>query len=751
MMLDGSMDIDDPEEEEEDEETLQLRLQEIQAKLRLKKLQKSKEASQPPPSMPRSHTTSSLGRASAMAGGRAAANIAGLREERAESRRTHTAVEVPVSPIKRAPPPDVNRSPSRVLMGIDKGRKASEISLRRAPILRKPTDELMDNVRRAGSYLHRTNSQPAPQDPFMAAPSLAPTQARPVSSFSERMAKVRDDEAAQRAKAARLKTARSKAFDIDQKQMESMKAEAVPLPETKYKEPEFNRDQILGSISRAGGGLLAKSKSVSNLNSAIPRSTTMPTSMAPPRTSSQTSVSRPRARSPNSSFGSTPSGETPTSSQTGVEYESFSSTHLSKRIIPHRTLTRTLSGKTTYTLKELLADVKSPEYQFPDEVEGDVVVLAVLANKSEPKTQKAGLNPGQKFMILTLCDLKYEVDLFLFGGAFTKYWKLTPGNVVAILNPQIMKPLKADTGRFSLVINSDDDTILEIGASRDLGYCKSIKKDGNQCDAWIDKRHTEFCEFHVNEQLRKTKSGRMEVNTMDFGRAGAGSGEKWKPRSQNVTGYQDRAARARAAKLEKEGGKHTNWLGETTYIHKNAAHFDNEVSERVEKAERTRKRFAAEERERELASKLGTMGTGLGADYMKRKAAVSQSFEEQPRERDAFWNPPPPPDAKALGLLSGKASEVSLAPMKRKRANTTSTNSNSGVSEARGWGGALSKDLGRMRDGERLMPVKKKTRFVTAKGIREAGRESFGGDMAEAQGMVSLDDDDDDDDLDIIR
>ena len=62
------------------------------------------------------------------------------------------------------------------------------------------------------------------------------------------------------------------------------------------------------------------------------------------------------------------------------------------------------------------------------------------------------------------------------------------------------------------------------------------------------------------------------------------------------------------------------------------------------------------------------------------------------------------------------------------------------------------KDLNRMREGQRLEPVKKKTRFVTSKGIREAGRESFGGEVIGGQKMVELDDDDDDDDdLDIIR
>jgi minichromosome maintenance protein 10 len=52
-----------------------------------------------------------------------------------------------------------------------------------------------------------------------------------------------------------------------------------------------------------------------------------------------------------------------------------------------------------------------------------------------------------------------------------------------------------------------------------------------------------------------------------------------------------------------------------------------------------------------------------------------------------------------------------------------------------------------MKNGESLQPVRKKTRFVTEKGIREAGRESFGGQMANTAASL----DDDDDDLDIVR
>ncbi len=736
--FDGAMDMDmdmDNGDDDEDEEALELRLAEIQVKRKLRKLQKAREqGNQSPQKAPagltRSATTPNLRRANSVAANQAS-NIAGLREERLERNRSQASVHVPVSPIKRAaPPPDAQRSPSRILMGIDKQIPAAAVSLRRPPV-RKTQDELMDNVRRAGSYLHRTNSSTASQDPFLAPPSAAPTIARPTTSFSDRMAKIRDEEIAQREKAERLRRARSKGFDINQNQIDTLrKAAAVPLPGS-FDESDF-RDHLPNRSRRLGSGHLIRNHSTSGSDIKTNSPDPLSTPTGPPSPVRE----NPLGRSRGSSISSTPC------SQTGTEFDSFSSTHLSKRTIPHTTLTRTLTGKKVLKIPDLLAKVKAPDWEIPD-VTGDVVVMAILANKSEPKAQKNGLNPGSKFMILTLTDLKWEMDLYLFGSGFSKYWKLTPGNVIAILNPTIMKPHKSDTGRFSLVINSDDDTILEVGSARDLGYCKSIKKDGSQCDSWIDKRHTEFCEFHINEALRKTKSGRMEVNTMDFGRKNRQNeaGDQW--RSKDITGYKGLAQKNRKARLEKEGGKKYDWeTGSHVYVHKGQAHFDNEVAEQFNKQERTRTRFAEEEKERELARKLGSLGGGLGAEYMTKKAGALTS-SSQPLERDMFWNPPPKPDAKALGLLDGKASEVSLAPAKRKRTATMSGSNNS----ARGWGSDLSKDLGRMRDGQRLEPpVKKKTRFVTAKGIREAGRESFGGEPLK---MVTLDDDDDDD-LDII-
>jgi minichromosome maintenance protein 10 len=298
---------------------------------------------------------------------------------------------------------------------------------------------------------------------------------------------------------------------------------------------------------------------------------------------------------------------------------------------------------------------------------------------------------------------------------------------------------KADTGKFSLTLNSDADTVLEIGSARDLGFCKTVKRDGKTCDSWVDKRHTEFCDYHVNETLKKTHAARMEVNTMTFGNGGYNSARKLN--SKDKTGNFDRGRQEETEKKTRyDRGSHSQiYIGKRSTVNMlDDVDFDPDAFHRGStKEERMTRRLLAQEKERELGRKLSEMGSGLGADYMRKGRS------SRPDPSSSISVAEPPPDAASLGLLSGKAKDVALSPVKRKRANTTSSTA------AMGWGSNLTKELGRMKNGENLQPVKKKTRFVTEKGIREAGRESFGGEVAKA---VANDlDGDDDDDLDIVK
>jgi minichromosome maintenance protein 10 len=736
-------------EDDEDEETLQLQLQEIQARLKLKKLQKAKARDALPVSNEQVQKEATLlVRASSAAAVRSRQDVQESQRQRLQVSKSQERIHVPVSPSRKIQAAEAPISPKRVLLGIDKGLKGSDVSLRRPPSRLNASGDNATDGRRTGPYLQRSNSQAGNHGP-VGSRSQSSSDVSRHRTFSERMADIRTQEADQREMDARIKRTRSTAFDIDAKELDNYKEAAAALPETTIRAPEFSRDQIINAYNKPIGGLLQRSKSTSSMSSKNQtidgsRTTTMSTTV-----DSQTSsrVKKKALRKEEQAASS--------------EFESFSSLHLSKRIIPHNVLTRTLSGKKTYTIPELFKVVVSPHWRLPD-VEEDIVLLAVIASRSEPKVHKAKATNDErgKYMVMTLTDLKWELQLFLFNSGFDKFWKLDPGTIIAILNPNIMPPMHADTGRFSLTLNSSEDTVLELGTARDLGFCKAAKKDGKTCDAWIDKRHTEICEFHVNEALKKTMAGRMEVNSMNFGKKrGTGSGTYGarKFNSKDMTGYEkpkkesiryDREAGKVYIAAPPKGNNNTPFIGGPG---RSAAALLDDMDVDLDafhrgssKEERMRRQLAATEKERETARKLGAVGGGLGADYMRLRdqRLPASSDIDQPFE--------PPPDATTLALLGSKSNEVHLSPIKRKRADTSSTSTPMG-SAARGWGSQLTKELARMKDGERLQPVKKKTRFVTEKGIREAGRESFGGDAAPLPPADNNDDDDDDDDLDIVR
>ena len=718
------------EDSEEDEETLQLQLEEIRARLKLKKLQKkAKQGSESENDL--KTKPASLSRASSVAAGRAQSRLEGIRERQLQRPKSQAHIDVPVSPIRRVQPADPHRSPQRVLLGIDKGLTGRDISLKRAPSLRKLGDADTQD-RRMGPFLSRPNSQVSGRQSSQA--NSTQDEDRP-KSFSERMAAIRSQDTERQEREKRIRKSRSTAFDISQAEIETFKEKAVEVPDAPRRILEFSREEILKSVDKPSSNM-PRSQTAPSLRSAM-RETSVPASN---RSDSRASTdSQTRKREPAKS--KIPPAEV--SEAEASQFEPYSATHLSKRIIPHQVLTRTLSGKKTFLIPDLLRTVKAPDFSGPD-VEEDVVVFGIVAKKTDPRSHQ--LNGGKnekrgKYMMMALTDLKWELDLALFDTAFEKFWKIPTGTIIAILNPGFMKPQRVDTGKFSLVLNSDCDTILEVGTARDLGYCKSVKKDGHVCDTWVDKRHTEFCDFHVNLTLQKTKSSRMEINTMNFGKGNFGAR---KYNSKDMTGQWERKKKEQADKktfYDREShsnvfiGKRTtaNLLDDVDY---NPDSFHRGSS----KEERMTRQILAQEKERELEKNLSMKGSGIGAEYMRAKRLSRPgAIPDRPLNEDG---PPPPPDAAALGLLGGNARDIDLGPVKRKRANTMSSTA------GRGWGSGLAKDLNRMRDGGNLQHVVKKTRFVTEKGIREAGRESLGTEVGK---VVNDFNDDDDSELEIVR
>ncbi|KAK0640945.1 hypothetical protein B0T16DRAFT_204783 [Cercophora newfieldiana] len=785
---------EDAEDDDEDEEILKLQLQAIEAKLKLKKLKAAKaqkkaaaSASEEGPNGLR--PVSAPGDAPGLRELPIQSKIAAARD-RMERQNGQAPIQVPASPVKRAnSSANHQTSPQRVVLGIDKGLRAADVSLKRAPSLRRSQD---DRPLQKGGYLRRTKTP---------VPGHAPEEeARPMT-FNERLASARSEEAIRLEKQQRIKNIRSSAFSVGKEEMEDYKTKAADIPEQPYKPEQYTRSDVLSAAGRTGGGQLPRSSTVPNI-------CTQPPSRLEGEGDSTAADS------------TTTSGD----ADSEASFEAYSGLHLSKRILPHKVLTRAIRGMKTYLIKDLLKNVKSPNWSLPD-VESDIVVFAIVASKSDPRSHKPG--PGGegkaqkdrgKYMVVTLVDLQFELELYLFNSGFDRFWKLVPGTVLAILNPSIIPPPpgREATGRFGLVINSDADTILEIGNARDLGYCKSVKKDGQMCSTWINIRRTEYCEFHTNEAIRKTRSGRIELNnTTSFG-----GGERG-PRSKHNEVWGNKKQQREKTEEELKRGNYDRFAHATYFV--NGAHrtaMDDEreggLADRAEREEGLKRKLQRQEKERDIAKRLGEMGGGAGKEYMSRaakaaatataalgssisssstavSAAVSGSLSSRITNTSlstAASNPessiPQRWDARALGLVGKRGEDgpkISLAPVKRKRPESSASSSTAGGGSlsgnkgaALGWGSALGTKLARMKDGERLdgrkgsdfaaaetaeaaapppparsgdrSPVRKKTRFVTEKGIREAGRESLGEPLsaaAKTRRQVILDDDDDDD------
>jgi len=125
-----------------------------------------------------------------------------------------------------------------------------------------------------------------------------------------------------------------------------------------------------------------------------------------------------------------------------------------------------------------------------------------------------------------------DIDLFLFGEAFQRTWKLQNGTVIVLLNPEVFK--KKDGKGFNLRMTEnkafnnqrlkrtanteekvDDDMagyekVLEVGFSKDWAGCEALKADGTMCGDWVDTRHTTICAYHVDQGLKRARKGRME-------------------------------------------------------------------------------------------------------------------------------------------------------------------------------------------------------------------------------------------------
>lgn len=704
-------DDDDDDNDDEDEETLQLRLKALEARLKLKKLQQKKE--------------------------RERHNENGDHELLSSEARQSAAVQVMVSPQKRIMT-QKPQSPGRILLGIDKGLKGKNISLKRPPST-------------------QTKKDLVGEDPFSS--NIGRGDSRHISdisvghrhggskTFSEKMAEIRQQDKENKEKSNRLRKSRSTGFGVQQSELEEFKktASTEDLKASKSAEipaegMRFSREEVLRAVNKPTSGLLGRRNTISGAQNSRRQETSSSALSIPFKYSKESSEnpSHELQTLRTTSTTSPPLNVKPSTSTSDDDplHEPFSSIKLSKRLIPHKFLVDTFAEKHISSIVSLLATIKSPTYELPSALEDDFIVLGIIASKSSPLSHKdahksttdtststttslteatdTAMNARGKYMVFTLTDLKWTLDLFLFTTAYTRFWKLTPGTLIAILNPSIMPPPpgKADTGRFSLVLNSSDDTILEIGTSRDLGWCKSVRKDGKPCGSWIDNRRTEFCEWHVDRVVETTRRGRMEVNGMSApyapgGKRGGRTGF-WGSGGSNSRrkSKESETLQGKETGLVKEGPQYDRGSSSRYFIAPSpslrrsfASNFGNSRSAASlldsemngggaenrggSREDRLRKRLAEQDREREIARQLGEGGNGIGSEYLnllRRKIGRRKSLRGDGPSTPASSGSiaaggsgicssegKGKMGAEELGLKGRRAGDVKLGSVRRKR------------------------------------------------------------------------------------
>ncbi|OJA13974.1 hypothetical protein AZE42_03602 [Rhizopogon vesiculosus] len=121
-------------------------------------------------------------------------------------------------------------------------------------------------------------------------------------------------------------------------------------------------------------------------------------------------------------------------------------------------------------------------------------------------------------------------------GAFEAMSKLKEGDVIALLNPKVLKPFQRNnkngkphpTDNILAVTPESAESIAIIGRAQDLGMCKVLKRDGKICGSWTDKRVSDVCDWHLTNAVQRQRAGRAEFSAGTSGMTSSSS-KKRKP------------------------------------------------------------------------------------------------------------------------------------------------------------------------------------------------------------------------------
>lgn len=165
--------------------------------------------------------------------------------------------------------------------------------------------------------------------------------------------------------------------------------------------------------------------------------------------------------------------------------------------------------------REAINMLRVKRYVENEDLSKDWVIAGAIVRKSSAKKSQKGNN----FIVWTLSDLKDDlktISMFLFRKAYNELWKTTEGTVVAVLNPNVLDRSQNTADQACLSVESPDRVMI-LGQSKDLGTCRSKKKNGEPCTAFVNLSQCEHCVYHIKQEYQKY-SRRQELQSSTMGK-----------------------------------------------------------------------------------------------------------------------------------------------------------------------------------------------------------------------------------------
>ncbi|KAF9221828.1 hypothetical protein BS17DRAFT_710455 [Gyrodon lividus] len=333
-------------------------------------------------------------------------------------------------------------------------------------------------------------------------------------------------------------------------------------------------------------------------------------------------------------------------------------------------------------------------------------------------------------------------------GAFEAMSKLKEGDVVALLNPRILRPHQRNdkaphpVDNILAVTPDSANSIAIIGRALDLGMCKVTKRDGKPCGSWTDKRVSDVCEWHLTNAVQRQRAGRAEFSAGTSGMT-ASSVRKRKPEYD--------PSRQWGLKPELAASGSSVYLVSGHVVGGSSGEMF--VSEKMGRDAQTKaKRRLEQDADRELKALLERDKEGMKAVIKAREVAAKMKASSDGKEKKANKGKGKALDARDEGE-AGSAGSASAPAVAGKQAYSASVIKHLGFDPAAKVGQKRAEDLAMQKKLEALAAVhssRKNIDLGSRPGLKIRSGVSVPAFMLEHEETVADEERYDSSDLDIV-